>query len=182
MRATGNTAMEPTNLRRQRGAVLMVSLLILLLLTLLTLTAIQASTVQERLAGNARSLDLALQAAEASLREGEGRLVRLFPGQLPAARKERKAVKADPEALTAFRARLRTWLADNDPGLPASSTDDDYWAGQAAWGQVQPPAVAQGSGGGLYYLGDTTSRISASTRRRNSSLNRCASRRPESTS
>ena len=74
MRAPRNTAMEPTNLRRQRGAVLMVSLLILLLLTLLTLTAIQASTVQERLAGNARSLDLALQAAEASLREGEGRL------------------------------------------------------------------------------------------------------------
>jgi len=34
-----------------------------------------------------------------------------------------------------FRARLRAWLVDNDPGLPASSTDDDYWAGQAAWHQ-----------------------------------------------
>jgi alkylation response protein AidB-like acyl-CoA dehydrogenase len=33
----------------------------------------------------------------------------------------------------AFRRRLRDWLADNDPGLPASSTSDDYWAGQAAW-------------------------------------------------
>ena len=33
----------------------------------------------------------------------------------------------------AFRGRLRAWLADNNPGLPASSTDDDYWAGQAAW-------------------------------------------------
>src|SRR3954470_2654407 len=32
-----------------------------------------------------------------------------------------------------FRARLRAWLADNDPGLPASSTSDDYWAGQVAW-------------------------------------------------
>ena len=31
--------------------------------------------------------------------------------------------------------RLRAWLADNNPGLPASSTDDDYWAGQAAWHQ-----------------------------------------------
>src|SRR5690606_3166308 len=60
--------------RRQRGAVLVVSLLILVLLTLATLTAIQASTVQERLAGNSRSLDLALQAAEAALREAEGRL------------------------------------------------------------------------------------------------------------
>ena len=34
-----------------------------------------------------------------------------------------------------FRLRLREWLDDNNPGLPASSTDDDYWAGQAAWHQ-----------------------------------------------
>jgi alkylation response protein AidB-like acyl-CoA dehydrogenase len=36
----------------------------------------------------------------------------------------------------AFRLRLRAWLRDNDPGLPASSTSDDYWAGQAAWHQA----------------------------------------------
>jgi alkylation response protein AidB-like acyl-CoA dehydrogenase len=35
----------------------------------------------------------------------------------------------------AFRSRLRAWLVDNDPGLPGSSTDDAYWAGQAAWHQ-----------------------------------------------
>jgi alkylation response protein AidB-like acyl-CoA dehydrogenase len=34
-----------------------------------------------------------------------------------------------------FRSRLRAWLVDNDPGLPASSTDDAYWRGQAAWHQ-----------------------------------------------
>ncbi len=33
----------------------------------------------------------------------------------------------------AFRLRLREWLQDNNPHLPASSTSDDYWAGQAAW-------------------------------------------------
>ncbi|HEY2429604.1 MAG TPA: acyl-CoA dehydrogenase family protein [Acidimicrobiales bacterium] len=32
-----------------------------------------------------------------------------------------------------FRLRLRRWLEVNNPRLPASSTDDDYWAGQAAW-------------------------------------------------
>jgi alkylation response protein AidB-like acyl-CoA dehydrogenase len=32
-----------------------------------------------------------------------------------------------------FRARLRAWLADHNPGLPASSTDDEYWARQAEW-------------------------------------------------
>ena len=35
-----------------------------------------------------------------------------------------------------FRNRLRAWLADNNPGLPASSTDDAYWQGQAAWHQA----------------------------------------------
>lgn len=33
----------------------------------------------------------------------------------------------------AFRTRLRDWLRDNNPGLPASSTDDAYWAGMADW-------------------------------------------------
>lgn len=33
----------------------------------------------------------------------------------------------------AFRERLRAWIAENDPGLPASSTDDEYWARQAEW-------------------------------------------------
>ncbi len=32
-----------------------------------------------------------------------------------------------------FRQRLRAWLVGNNPGLPASSTDDDYWAGMADW-------------------------------------------------
>jgi alkylation response protein AidB-like acyl-CoA dehydrogenase len=32
-----------------------------------------------------------------------------------------------------FRLRLREWLLTNNPGLPASSTDDEYWAGTAAW-------------------------------------------------
>jgi alkylation response protein AidB-like acyl-CoA dehydrogenase len=36
----------------------------------------------------------------------------------------------------AFRARFRAWLADNDPGLPTSSTSDEYWEGQAAWHQA----------------------------------------------
>jgi len=36
----------------------------------------------------------------------------------------------------AFRLRLRDWLKDNNPGLPPSSTADEYWAGQAAWHQT----------------------------------------------
>jgi alkylation response protein AidB-like acyl-CoA dehydrogenase len=35
-----------------------------------------------------------------------------------------------------FRQRLRKWLEGNNPGLPASPTSDEYWAGQAAWHQA----------------------------------------------
>ena len=41
----------------------------------------------------------------------------------------------DSPAEADFRSRLRAWLASNNPGLPASSTDDAYWRGQAAWHQ-----------------------------------------------
>jgi alkylation response protein AidB-like acyl-CoA dehydrogenase len=41
----------------------------------------------------------------------------------------------DSAAEAEFRTRLRAWLAENDPGLPTSSTDDEYWAGMAAWHQ-----------------------------------------------
>jgi alkylation response protein AidB-like acyl-CoA dehydrogenase len=39
----------------------------------------------------------------------------------------------DSPAEAEFRTRLRTWLADHNPGLPTSSTDDEYWARQAEW-------------------------------------------------
>ena len=43
---------------------------------------------------------------------------------------------ADSPEEAAFRLRLRGWLAHNNPGLPPSSTADEYWAGQAAWHQT----------------------------------------------
>ncbi|MGO9455440.1 MAG: acyl-CoA dehydrogenase family protein [Acidimicrobiales bacterium] len=39
----------------------------------------------------------------------------------------------DSAAERAFRLRLRSWLEEHNPGLPPSSTDDEYWAGMAAW-------------------------------------------------
>ena len=39
----------------------------------------------------------------------------------------------DSPAEAEFRTRLRAWLSTNNPGLPASSTDDEYWARQAEW-------------------------------------------------
>ncbi|GAA0571370.1 MULTISPECIES: acyl-CoA dehydrogenase family protein [Actinomadura] len=43
---------------------------------------------------------------------------------------------ADSPEEAAFRRRLRAWLAENNPGLPASSTSDAYWDGQASWHQA----------------------------------------------
>jgi alkylation response protein AidB-like acyl-CoA dehydrogenase len=77
----------------------------------------------------------------------------------------------DSRAEAAFRARLREWLRDNDPGLPVSSTSDDYWAGQAAWHQAPTTPVSsacrgrRASGGGACPA-STTSSSTTSWRRR----------------
>lgn len=59
------------SMRSQYGAVLIVSLIFLLLMTIIGVTAMQTTTLQERMAGNTRDHNLAFQAAEAALREGE---------------------------------------------------------------------------------------------------------------
>lgn len=56
---------------RQRGAVLIVSMLLLLVLTILAIGASQTTRLQERMAGNTRDIDMAFQASEAGLREAE---------------------------------------------------------------------------------------------------------------
>jgi alkylation response protein AidB-like acyl-CoA dehydrogenase len=42
----------------------------------------------------------------------------------------------DSTGEAALRSRLREWLRDDSPRLPASSTSDDDWAGQTAWHQA----------------------------------------------
>ncbi|OOG24912.1 hypothetical protein B1C78_07505 [Thioalkalivibrio denitrificans] len=60
--------------RQQSGSALIIALVFLLLMTLVGVTAMQTTTLQERMAGNLRDRDMALQAAESALREGEWRL------------------------------------------------------------------------------------------------------------
>lgn len=55
--------------RRQTGAVLIVSLLFLVILTILGVTAMSGTTLEHRMAGNTRDHAVALQAAEAALRD-----------------------------------------------------------------------------------------------------------------
>lgn len=56
---------------RETGAALIIGLVLLLVMTLLGITSMQSTTVQERMAGNLRQQDLAFQASEAALREGQ---------------------------------------------------------------------------------------------------------------
>jgi type IV pilus assembly protein PilX len=55
----------------QGGAVLIVGLVMVLLITIVSLSAIRGTGLQENMAGNMRDRNIAFQAAESALREGE---------------------------------------------------------------------------------------------------------------
>lgn len=57
--------------KRQKGAVLVISLFILVVITLIGLSAIQTTTLEEKMSGNMHDHDLAFQAAESALKDGE---------------------------------------------------------------------------------------------------------------
>ncbi len=65
--------------RSQGGTALIVALLILIVLTLLGVAAMSTNTLEEKMAGNTRRSDLAFQAAESALRDGETDLVNNSP-------------------------------------------------------------------------------------------------------
>lgn len=58
-------------LRKQRGAVLIVSLIFLLILSLIGVSSMQGTSMQELMSGNLRDQYIAFNAAEAALLEGE---------------------------------------------------------------------------------------------------------------
>ena len=55
----------------QSGGALIVGLVMLLVMTVIGVAGMQATSLEEKMAGNARGRDLAFQAAETALREGE---------------------------------------------------------------------------------------------------------------
>lgn len=70
----------PGSRSAQRGAILVTSMLLLIVLTVLGIAMMRMTTMQERMAGNMRDVNLSLQAAEAALRAGEAALM---PDVLP---------------------------------------------------------------------------------------------------
>lgn len=64
-----------SRLHRERGTVLVMGLLILVLVTLLSASAIRSTVLEEHMVGNQRNTNLAFQAAEGALRQGEADLM-----------------------------------------------------------------------------------------------------------
>jgi type IV pilus assembly protein PilX len=56
---------------RQRGTALVIAMLFLVILGMLGVTTMTATTLEERMAGNTRDRDIAMQAAETALRDAE---------------------------------------------------------------------------------------------------------------
>lgn len=59
---------------RERGAALVIALLMLLVMTVLGIAAMNVTRLEERMAGNSRDINLAFQGAEAGLRDSEERI------------------------------------------------------------------------------------------------------------
>lgn len=106
--------MRPGNIQllrasRQRGAVLVTAMLLLLVLTIIGVTVMQMSRMQERMAGNSRDVNLAFQAAEGALRNGE-----LFIGNQLS------------RPLTCSEAPCEVWLEGSVEGSVANK-DEEWW-------------------------------------------------------
>lgn len=61
----------PVSRHCQSGIALITGLIFMVVLTLLALAAMRTTTLEERMSGNTRDRDMALQSAEAALRAGE---------------------------------------------------------------------------------------------------------------
>jgi len=68
----------------QHGAALITGLIFLVVLTLISLSAIKSTSLEERMAGNARDQDVAFEAAEAGIRDAMKSLPKLRSSQFAA--------------------------------------------------------------------------------------------------
>jgi len=102
---------------REKGAVLIISMVVLLLLTLLGVTSMRSTTVEERIAGNLRDQNLAFQGSEAALTEAQ-RLVSQRPDLFG---------PPDQAQLPGFyvRAYLENELVDGPHGPLMPDADDE---------------------------------------------------------
>lgn len=103
---------------QQRGVALFIALVVLLMITVLGIEGMQTTTLGERMAASVRDRDLAFQAAEAALREGEFVVSGLQVGDVALL----FSVNANGRYLARTAATDDEWWQDAD-WTSASSTD-----------------------------------------------------------
>lgn len=114
----------------QRGLALIIALIFLLLMAMIGVTGMQTTTMQERMAGNARDRNLAFQAAEAALRVAEDEL---FSSTIP-------PTHTDEDY----------YYSEDAAELDAN----DWWHTSSFWNDNSNVAVVNvdGTGGGRYVV------------------------------
>lgn len=111
--------------RRQQGAVLIISLLLLLIMTLIGVTAMSTTTLEEKMSGNMRDRNVALQASETALEGGEVWLASL--GTAPSAVSTCSAAPCPVWALNVLpdlAGQLQSWWLGNTQEYGAAGTKD----------------------------------------------------------
>lgn len=135
----------------QRGAVLIVGLIMLLLLTIIGLASIRGSELQERMAGNMRDHNQAFQASEAALRYGESYLNGASIGEYDAATK--KGYYADLNKTGTLYPRPVVWTVTQwtSNGTVLAENTLSGLAGQPAYAieQVLVSPLASNQGGAV---------------------------------
>jgi len=94
---------------RERGAILVTSLLLLLVLTIIGVSVMQMTRLQERMSGNSSDVNIAFQGAEAGVRGAEAKVLGF---------KAAPALCINAPCTTAY---------DNGALPPLNEKDDDYW-------------------------------------------------------
>lgn len=114
---------------KQKGTVLIISLIMLVVLTVLGLSAMRSTSLEETMAGNMRSENVAFQAAEAGLRAGEAWLSGINSKPIPDAAGTSGIWLLDAPDTTDndqpwWREQTGAWWSTQ--GRPFTTTEADY--------------------------------------------------------
>tara|TARA_R110002049_G_scaffold37970_9_gene118703 strand:+ start:1030 stop:1611 length:582 start_codon:yes stop_codon:yes gene_type:complete len=109
-----------------RGIVLVTTLILLLIMSVLGISALRATTLEERMSGNWRDRNLALQAAEAGLRAGER-----FIGPLTVAPTPHAYPCSADQTCEVFDPADSSKRPTEDGLMSANAADRDEWAEQS---------------------------------------------------
>lgn len=119
--------MSPAVLNSQKGIALVTGLIFLVVLTLISVAAMKSTSLEERMAGNARDQSIAFQAAEAAVREA---MKSLGTGVPPA---------------SGFVAGCAAGLCESDPVTPVwtTITANNEWTSSKTLAYTGTPLTIQ---------------------------------------